>query len=66
MSGYSHLENTESFLVITTMVLVDAVDKLLQMWIVCGQVLCVGQLGIVSLAAAAADAFLVIMRNQER
>ena len=56
----------ESFLVITAMVLVYAVDELLQMRIVSGQPLYIGQLSVVTLTASIADACLIIGRNKKR
>ena len=44
----------------------DTVYELFQVRIIRGQLLCVGQLGIVTLTAAVADTRLVIWRNQER
>ena len=48
------------------MKLMDTVYELFQVRIIRGQLLCVGQLGIVTLTAAVADTRLVIWRNQER
>ena len=48
------------------MVLVYAVDELLQMRIISGQLLCIGQLSVVTLTTSIADACLIIGRNKKR
>lgn len=65
MSSFS-LNDAESFLVVPAMILMDTVYELFQVRIIRGQLLCVGQLGIVTLTTAVADARIVIGWNKER
>ena len=65
MSSFS-LNNAESFLVVPAMILMDTVYELFQVRIIRGQLLCVGQLGIVTLTTTVADARIVIRWTKER
>ena len=65
VTGFSLIE-TKPFLVVTAMKLMDTVYELFQVRIIRGQLLCVGQLGIVALTTAVTDTRLIIGWNKER
>ena len=65
VTGFSLIE-TKPFLVVTAMKLMDTVYELFQVRIIRGQLLCVGQLSIVTLTVAVADTRLIIGWDKKR